>query len=97
MKTPTDQQIDLLARNRTQWAIVTKQWAIAKEKTESLLEVFAFEETARAKLERIQAFGKGKNYRVRSITWKFSTPEVVNAQRVTESWIRNEESQPTKQ
>jgi hypothetical protein len=88
MKTPTDEQIDLLARNRTQWAIVT-------EDTESLLEVFAFEETAKAKLERIQASGKGKNYRVRSITWKFSTPEVVNAQRVTESWIRNEESQPT--
>jgi hypothetical protein len=90
MKTPTDEQIDLLARNLTQWAIMT-------EDTENLLEVFAFEETAKAKMERIQALGKGKNYRVRSITWKFSTPEVVKAQRVIESWIRNEENKPNDQ
>jgi acid stress-induced BolA-like protein IbaG/YrbA len=90
MNTPTDQQIDLLNRNLAQWVIMN-------EDTESLLEVFAFEETAKAKLERIQALGKGKNYRVRSITWKFSTPEVVKAQRVIESWICNQESQPNDQ
>lgn len=88
MKTPTDRQIGLLAKNLTQWAIVTD--------SENLLEVFDFEDTAKAKLEGIQALGKGKNWCVRSITWKFSTPEVVEAQRSTESWVRgNSDFSPT--
>ena len=81
MKTPTDRQIDLLAKNLTQWAIVAQD-------CENLLEVFSFEDTAKAKLERIQTLGKGKKWCVRSITWKFSTPEIVEAQRSTERWIR---------
>lgn len=81
MKTPTDRQIDILAKNLTQWVIVAQD-------SENLLEVCSSEDTAKAKLERIQSLGKGKNYCVRSITWKFSTPEVVEAQRSTETWIR---------
>jgi hypothetical protein len=81
MKTPTDRQIDLLSKNLTNWAIVDNDYG-------NLLEVFPFEDTAKEKLKRIQSLGKGKNWFVRSITWKFSTHEIVESQRSSESWIR---------
>lgn len=81
MQTPTDQQIDLISKHLTAWAIVA-------DDGDNLLEVFSFEDTANAKLARIRANGKGQNWHVRSITWKPSRLDVKDAQRAMEAWIR---------
>jgi hypothetical protein len=82
VRPPTDKQMDLLANNEADWAMVSEHG--------SLVEVFTTEEKALAKLKQIDRISPGHKWRVQCITWSPSSNEMVAAKRAAEAWISAE-------